>query len=199
VQKVNIEDVENSINQIKNSLIIDRDLLSNRKNNLENSLNAQEKYNELLDAFDKAKEDLDELEKQLTLIKKTKDFIENARDSLTERYLEPVKSGIQKYVKLFTNIDVKDMILDTKYDILLANRPVGYQSKGWRNIFALALRFAFIDEVFSNIKETPFVVLDDPFVNLDDEKLYLSLKAVSDYATTKQVIYFTCHNSRLPY
>ena len=199
LQNVNIDDIEKQLTQLEDTLINDRDLLTNRKNYLENSLNAQEKFNELSDALDKAKEDLLELKNQLNLINKTKEFIESSRNSLTERYLEPIKTGIQKYVKLFTNMDVKDMLVDTKYEISLANKPIGYQSKGWRNIFALALRFAFIDEVFSNSRKTPFVVLDDPFVNLDDEKLYLSLQAVNDYAKDKQVIYFTCHNSRTPY
>ena len=46
--------------------------------------------------------------------------------------------------------------------------------------------------------EKPFLILDDPFVNLDDEKQAAGMQLLASVAQEYQVIYFTCHTSRVP-
>ena len=46
--------------------------------------------------------------------------------------------------------------------------------------------------------EKPFLIMDDPFVNLDQDRLQAGLKLVKGLSADRQVIYFTCHPSRIP-
>ena len=47
-------------------------------------------------------------------------------------------------------------------------------------------------------EEKPFLILDDPFVNLDRGKLGGALAFLRALAQEHQLIYFTCHESRIP-
>jgi uncharacterized protein YhaN len=44
--------------------------------------------------------------------------------------------------------------------------------------------------------ESPFIVMDDPFVHLDEEHLSRARTLLKTLAKEKQIIYFTCHESR---
>jgi len=67
-------------------------------------------------------------------------------------------------------------------------------STGQRAVWALCLRLAFIDELFKN--DAPFIILDDPFVALDAENMTGVSKLLSKLSENRQIIYFTCHESR---
>ena len=104
--------------------------------------------------------------------------------------------------KYFTKIagdKVKTINMDIDLNIRLEegglNREIQYLSKGYRNTIDLCLRFALIDTLFIN--EKPFIVLDDPFVNMDEEKINHSKMLLDNFAENYQVIYFTCHKSRV--
>ena len=58
----------------------------------------------------------------------------------------------------------------------------------------VCLRLALVDAMFE--KEKPFVILDDPFALMDKENLLDALALVKTAANDKQIIYFTCHQSR---
>ena len=47
-------------------------------------------------------------------------------------------------------------------------------------------------------KEQPVLILDDPFTNLDPEKIRQALGLLQEIAGKRQVLYFTCHESRMP-
>ena len=47
-------------------------------------------------------------------------------------------------------------------------------------------------------KEQPVLILDDPFTNLDPEKIRQALDLLREIAGKRQVLYFTCHESRMP-
>ena len=44
----------------------------------------------------------------------------------------------------------------------------------------------------------PVLILDDPFTNLDPEKIRQALGLLQEIAGKRQVLYFTCHESRMP-
>lgn len=68
-------------------------------------------------------------------------------------------------------------------------------SAGYRNLVELARRMAFVDAMYE--EEKPFILLDDPFINLDPPKVEGGLRFLKAIAEEHQVIYFTCHESRI--
>ena len=46
-------------------------------------------------------------------------------------------------------------------------------------------------------EEKPFLVLDDPFVNLDEEKVQHGNELLQKISGEYQILYFTCHSSRM--
>ena len=46
-------------------------------------------------------------------------------------------------------------------------------------------------------QEKPVVIFDDPFVNLDGAKTEAALQFLAEIGKEYQVIYFTCHESRV--
>ena len=46
-------------------------------------------------------------------------------------------------------------------------------------------------------KEKPFLVMDDPFVNLDEKRTEGGQRFLQEISKEYQVIYFTCHESRI--
>ena len=60
----------------------------------------------------------------------------------------------------------------------------------------LCARFALVDVLYR--KEQPVILLDDPFTNLDEDKIDRALRLLTEIARERQIIYFTCHESRMP-
>lgn len=154
------------------------DDLESQKENLENELN--------------------ELNKEFNAIKNAKKFLEMANESLSTKFLEPMKNGLNKYLSLITGNDFENLKLDIDFNISFEEygkyRDVDYYSKGYKNLIDLCMRLALIDALFD--KEKPFIVLDDPFVNMDDVKIENAKQFLHELSKTYQLIYFSCHESR---
>ena len=165
------------INKIQDDISALDDLES-QKENLENELN--------------------ELNKEFNAIKNAKKFLEMANESLSTKFLEPMKNGLNKYLSLITGKDFENLKLDIDFNISFEEygkyRDVDYYSKGYKNIIDLCMRLALIDALFD--KEKPFIVLDDPFVNMDDVKIENAKQFLHELSKTYQLIYFSCHESR---
>lgn len=141
---------------------------------------------------------LDILHKELNATKNAKKYLEMANESLATKFLEPMKNGLNKYLKLITSKDFENLQLDTDFNISFEEygkyRAVDYYSKGYRNTIDLCMRLALIDSLFD--KEKPFIVLDDPFVNMDETKVENAKQFLQELSKTYQLIYFSCHESR---
>ena len=165
------------INKIQDDISALDDLES-QKENLENELN--------------------ELNKEFNAIKNAKKFLEMANESLSTKFLEPMKNGLNKYLSLITGKDFENLKLDIDFNISFEEygkyRDVDYYSKGYKNIIDLCMRLALIDALFD--KEKPFIILDDPFVNMDDVKIENAKQFLHELSKTYQLIYFSCHESR---
>lgn len=165
------------INKIQDDISALDDLES-QKENLENELN--------------------ELNKEFNAIKNAKKFLEMANESLSTKFLEPMKNGLNKYLSLITGKDFENLKLDIDFNLSFEEygkyRDVDYYSKGYKNIIDLCMRLALIDALFD--KEKPFIVLDDPFVNMDDVKIENAKQFLHELSKTYQLIYFSCHESR---
>lgn len=164
-----------------------------------------DKGKDLLEIKENLQSELNLAQKNYELYSKTLSLLKDARENLTQKYLSPVLTKLKEYLKIITGNDC-DVVLDADYKGAIRingqYKAVEYCSKGWKNIFALALRLAFTDTVFEEkFKDSkysnPFMIFDDPFVNYDENHLLKALDFMVELSKKRQIIYFTCHNSRI--
>jgi len=74
-------------------------------------------------------------------------------------------------------------------------RETGAFSAGNKDLINIVLRTALVEAMYQ--KEKPFLVIDDSFVNLDGKRLETAGNFLKQIAKDYQVIYFTCHESRV--
>lgn len=145
------------------------------------------------------KEELEENLRRYNIILKTKDFLEKAKESFTARYIGPVMAGFEKYYNILTGEEAINYKIDANMNITAkehgGQRNPKLLSTGYQDLVGLCMRMAFVDAMFQG--EKPFIIVDDSFVNLDDNKVKGGLKFLFEIAGEYQVIYFTCHESRL--
>ncbi len=182
----------------------------NRTNDLIHSLKMQvrTKEEELESAYaiegqyNHGLEELHELEQRYNLLVITRDHLESAHNNFTKEYLSPLMSAFEKYYRIFINSSgLKEVPyrMDTHFNVHFIAEGQEHStqllSAVFQNLVELARRMAFIDAMYSD--EKPFILLDDPFVNLDEDKVDGGIKFLDEIGKTYQVIYFTCHESRM--
>ena len=135
---------------------------------------------------------------KLDVILKTEKYLSEAKDSLTSKYLSKTKEAFDRYVGIIAKESGDDFHMDTSFSLKKNEkgtlRGTEAYSRGTRDMYALAARFALIDSLYEN--ESPFVILDDPFAYFDDAKLTRAASALSAIAKEKQIIYLTCSSAR---
>ncbi len=165
------------INQIQDQLAALNDL-ENEKVNLQNALET--------------------LQQKLTAVKSAMQFLQAANQSLSAKFLAPMKNGLRKYLTMIADQKFDNLNLDTDFNITFEEygkaREVDYYSKGYQNLIDLCMRLALIDALYD--KEKPFIVLDDPLINLDEAKIDKAKQFLQTLSADHQLIYFSCHASR---
>ena len=137
---------------------------------------------------------------QKELLEISKQYLQKANDSLAQKYLVPLTKNTDELVKSM-GID-KSIELDIDGNLLVTekgkDRKLDYFSKGIRELVSISMRLRLVDIIFGgdDIKK-PCVILDDPFVNLDGSKLDEAKKYINKIANKYQIVYLTCHDSRL--
>ncbi len=159
-----------------------------------------ERIDELRSEHELYSEKLTRYKRILDINQKTQQLLTEAKDSLTAKYLSKTKSAFDKYISEIAKENAEDFKMDTSFAIMKNERgslksAIAY-SKGTRDIYFLATRFALIDSLYE--KESPFIILDDPFAYFDDTRLTRALKAIQRLAKEKQIVYFTCQDARKP-
>lgn len=71
-----------------------------------------------------------------------------------------------------------------------------FLSAGLEDLVAVCMRMALVDALYPG--EDMFIILDDPFVNLDDRNMRRALDLVERMSQYRQILYLTCHSSRMP-
>ncbi len=89
-----------------------------------------------------------------------------------------------------------DMDLNPKVIVQGSIKDGDFLSAGYQDLAALCSRFALIDVLYPG--EKPPVILDDPFSNLDANKMKRALELLKKDAKDRQILYLTCHESRMP-
>ncbi|MDE6663021.1 MAG: hypothetical protein K2K46_06715, partial [Lachnospiraceae bacterium] len=161
----------------------------------------QERRDEITEAevrLDELQELYDVNEKKLSILKKTQQYLEQAKISLTAKYTQPIKEGFDKYFGILCDIESENYQLDANLEMSVLEqgmpRNTAFLSAGYQDMIGICMRMALIDAMYKD--EKPFVIFDDPFVNLDGEKTRAALKLLEVIAGEYQVVYFTCNESR---
>lgn len=177
---------------------------TNRKNMAEYEKQLEqleEKLDELAEIrleLEERKEHFASGNKKYELLLKTMDKLQQAKDTLTARYIEPVQKGFTKYYQMVDGGDAKDYRFDAGVNLTVEEmgmpREIRFLSEGRKDLAGICARMAMVDAMYE--KDKPFLVFDDSFVNLDDEKMRHALTFLKEVGKEYQVIYFTCRENR---
>lgn len=172
------------------------ELLTDKKHYNEELELLQDKIYVLNDTLSSKNEELLEYQKKLDILLKTSKFLEHSRDSISNRYIEPVSSRFNKYYKRFLN-DGDEIVIDSNLGLRFGDKynEIDYLSAGLYDLVYICKRFALIDLLFK--KEKPAIILDDPFANFDDDKLDIARKLLDEMREDYQIILFTCQKARM--
>ena len=136
---------------------------------------------------------------KLFTVQKTAEFLSKARANLDGRYLGGLTDRFNDYTASWLEGEGLDVTVGGDFDVAVSDggapHSVASYSTGYQDLLDICLRMALVDTVFEN--EEPFIVMDDPFVNLDQEKIGRAMMLLALLAQKKQIIYFTCHPSRM--
>ncbi len=163
------------------------------------SLNlALDERDELISGREELMEKLRACEEKYRIILLTKDMLSDAKDSMTAKYLGKTKAGFESYTKLISEDDGGSYEMNTSFAVSRLEggraKPSEGYSKGTRDLYNIASRLALIDSLYEG--EMPPIILDDPFIALDDRKAKSAIRLLEKLAKSRQIIYFTCSESR---
>ncbi len=134
------------------------------------------------------------------ILKLTQEFLQQAKEQFTARYMEPIAKGFGKYYGMLTGDESEKWMIDANIQLRVKEmgelRETHWLSAGYQDLIGVCMRLALVDAMYE--EEKPFLILDDPFVNLDQEKVEAGNELLREVAEEYQVIYFTCHDSRSP-
>ena len=143
---------------------------------------------------------IDELTGRYELLTETSKRLEEAKNRFTNRYVEPVREAFEQYYGMLSPEDGRRYRLSADLQLTMVDggitRDTGFLSEGIQDLVGLCRRLAMTDAMYG--QEKPFLILDDPLVNLDDEKMQGGFSFLHRVAGRYQVLYFTCHTSRVP-
>ena len=165
--------------------------------NLQEQLDLRdEKETELMELHDAQKKDI----QKYHVLKMTQEYLQQAKEQFTSRYMAPIAEGFAKYYGKLTGDDRQNWMIDANINLRIKEqgelRETHWLSSGFQDLIGVCMRLALVDAMYK--EEKPFLILDDPFVNLDQEKLAAGNELLLEVAKEYQVIYFTCHDSRSP-
>lgn len=136
--------------------------------------------------------------KKYCLLCQTMSYLQQAKESLTARYMGPVKEGFDKYYEKITEQSPANYRFDAEVNLTVQEqgmqRSTRFLSEGYQDLTGICTRMALIEAMYK--EEKPFLIFDDPFVNMDAEKTERAMHLLREISQEYQVIYFTCHEAR---
>lgn len=143
------------------------------------------------------KEEKIALEKRAWRLKTARELLLCAKAQSAGNYLRPLTERCRKLFEKF--YPQKALVLTAEGEVRLdeagALREGAYYSAGMRAALGICIRLALVETLFE--REKPVLVLDDPFVDMDEENLSLARAFLSALKQEYQIVYLTCHESRL--
>ena len=152
--------------------------------------------------IDELRVQLGEYEKKVNYLKQTASFLTKAKDRFLSTYMRPLQKGMREYLERIISdsgeISSEDFHIDTKLGVSVSyegsSKEEGYLSAGYKDLASLCARLALIDIMYE--KQKPLIILDDPLTNFDEDKIDMALELIEELSEDKQILYFTCHDSR---
>ena len=152
------------------------------------------------DALSHRQEEKQQYLRNSALLDSTMDFLQQAREQLSSRYMAPIQRSFVTYMEQLWGDDVGRLLLDTELNVSLERcgeaRELVYFSAGSADIVTLCMRLSLVDALFGDTQ--PVLILDDPFVNLDNRHTEAALNLLKKLAERHQILYLTCNSSRVP-
>ncbi len=168
---------------------------------LEREYNAKitecERADEIRARRDILEDTLARYEKNHSVVLLTEELLSSARDSITSKYIGKTKERFLYYQSTISGSEgefgVNNEFVITKTERGGARSEDSF-SRGTRELFSIAMRLALTDSLYDG--ELPFLILDDPFTTLDDERCARARAMLRRIAKDRQILYFTCAESR---
>ena len=186
-----VRDINLQINRLTEELSI-------KKNRIEELKEQVLEIPELKEGLEDLRIRIVEINNQVIIIDYVEEYLSKAQDNFRSKYINPMMERTKYYLDLINQNSNFEFILSSDFEFSVvvngSYKDVKYLSKGYLQLISYSMRLALIDCFYD--KEKPFILLDDPFTDLDDEKLICALKLTKELSLEKQVIYFTCHESR---
>ncbi len=136
----------------------------------------------------------------LATLRTTAKILEEAKETLSTRYLGGMQESFSQYLALLEKDSPKQAVLDVSFDVSVRDggksRALESYSRGSKDVLQFCARLALSKALFSE-GEDPFLLLDDPFVNLDPSHLSEARKMLDRLAPKLQILYLVCHDSRI--
>lgn len=194
----NIDDVSDEQTQYNDTLYkarLDFQTLEHERITIGQKLDNLIERNDILKGdFEKKNDLIHSIDKKIDLLTKAKDFLIQANENVSSRFVEPANRIIKEILTKF-DMRNREFIVDTNFDIkeitTTGIKEQEYSSQGYQDILAFCVRVYFLKEIYKQDK--PFIVLDDTFVNLDDVNLNNAREIIKDLERQYQIIYMCCH------
>lgn len=132
------------------------------------------------------------------LVGLAKKYLQDAKEQFVAKYRSPVLKNFEKYVQILIGREENftvDVNLNVRKQEKGMYRSSQQLSDGWKDMISICLRLALIDAMYQ--REKTFLLLDDPFINLDQQKMEGAFSLMKQVEKEYQVIYFSCHESRM--
>lgn len=157
---------------------------------------------EAAEALESEKDQLAKLTLEHALVKKTILCMQSAKEQFGNRYRAKLEQAFLMYWKTLRGgaaTGQEEFYLDANLNLHMRicgeEKDLAFLSAGLRDLVFFCMRLAMVEALFT--EERPFLVIDDTFVNLDEEKLGHVLKLLKGGAVHCQLLYFSCHRSRI--
>lgn len=187
-----IRDVDDRIEDIRDAI----EQYSHQMEDLQEQLDIRD---EKVQQLEICKRDQQQEADQFHILQLTKEFLQTAKEQFSARYLGPIENGFGKYYELLTGDGSGNWMVNADIAVQMKEqgemRETKWLSAGYQDLLGVCMRLALVDAMYP--QEKPFLVLDDPFVNLDEEKVERGNELMQKIAEEYQILYFTCHSSRM--
>ncbi len=137
----------------------------------------------------------------------TASYLSRAKERLSASYLPLLERSFQRHLSALC----PDLAPRIQIDAQLAYRlrgegefwPMEHMSQGQGQLCRLALQLALVDALFGEdgggrTSSRPPLILDDPLAYMDQGTAGLALDFLLKLSEKYQILYFTCHPSRMP-